>query len=68
LIDVWGKFFVKCLSIVLWNVAKRKRTIGQTKIYKTLHKKINKSSNTNPTKIRGELMCSGRVIGSCVTE
>ena len=49
-------------------MAKRKRTIGQTKIYKTLHKKLNKSSNTNPTKIRGELMCSGRVIASCVTD
>ena len=30
--------------------------------------KTKKSSNTNPTKIRGELICSGRVIGSCVTE
>jgi hypothetical protein len=31
---------------------------GQTTIYKTPHRK---SSNTNLTKYRGELMCSGRV-------
>jgi hypothetical protein len=35
-------------------------------IYKTLHRK-QKLININPTKNRGELMCSGRVSSSCST-
>jgi hypothetical protein len=40
--------------------AKRKSTKGQTMVYKTYIR----SSNTNPTKIRDELRCSGRVSNS----
>ena len=44
----------------------KKRTKGQTMIYKTLHRNLN-SSNANTHKNRGELRCSGRVGSSCST-
>ena len=43
-------------------MAKRKRTEGQTMIYKTLHIKLKIS-----TKNRGELKCSGGESSSCST-
>ena len=48
-------------------MAKRKRTKGQTTIYKTYT--INqRSGNTNPTKPGGELMSSGRISSSEMSE
>jgi hypothetical protein len=44
-------------------VYKMTTDIGQTMVYKTYIR----SSNTNPTKIRDELRCSGRVSNSCST-
>ena len=44
----------------------KKRTKGQTMIYKTLHRNLN-SSNANTHKNRGELRCSGRVGSTCST-
>ena len=44
----------------------RKRTKGQTMIYKTLHRKL-KLKQHEPTKSRGELMCSGMASSSCST-
>jgi hypothetical protein len=42
-------------------MAKRKRTIGQTLIYKTIHKKLKMEQHELNEK-RGKLMCFGRVI------
>ena len=39
-------------------------TIVKTMIYKTLHIKL-KIEQLDPTKNKGELMCSGRVKSSC---
>jgi hypothetical protein len=47
-------------------MAKRKRTRGQTTIYKT-YTWNEKSSNTNPLKTGGELRCSRKVTNSCST-
>jgi hypothetical protein len=47
-------------------MAKRKRTKGQTTIYKTLHRK-QKIEQRKPIKTWGELMCSGSVSSSCST-
>jgi len=44
-------------------MTKRKRTQGQTMIYKTLHIKQHKSHKKN----MGELMCSGMASNSCST-
>jgi len=48
-------------------MAKRKRTKGQTTIYKTLHRKTKYRPTRTPRKTGGELMCSGRVISSSST-
>ena len=45
---------------------KRKRTNGQTMIYRTLQRK-QKIGQHEPTKTGGELRCSGRVSSSCST-
>jgi hypothetical protein len=45
-------------------MAKRKRTKGQTTIYKTYTWNL-RSSDMNPLKTRDELMCSERVASSC---
>jgi len=47
-------------------MTKRKRTKGQTMIYKTLHRKL-KTEQYELSKNRGELMCYGRVGSSCST-
>jgi len=47
-------------------MAKRKSTKGKTTIYKT-YIYSQRSSNTSPTKDRGELGCSRRVCRSCST-
>jgi len=45
-------------------MAKRKRTNNDLQ---NIHIKNERSSNTNPTKDRGKLRCSGRVSSSCST-
>jgi hypothetical protein len=45
-------------------MARRKRTIGQTMIYKILHRKL-KVEKDEPHKNRGELGCSRRVNSFC---
>jgi predicted choloylglycine hydrolase len=47
-------------------MAKRKRTKGQTTIYKNTYKPKDRVTLT-PLKTGGELMCSGRVSSSCST-
>jgi hypothetical protein len=47
-------------------MVKRKKTKGQTTIYKT-YTQNKRSSNTNPTKTGGELRCSGMINSSCFT-
>ena len=47
-------------------IAKRKRTTGQTTIYKTTHRKP-KIKNTNPIKTGSIHWCCGRVSSSCFT-
>ena len=39
----------------------------KTIIHKTLHRKLNIEQKTNPTKDRGELMCTGRKSSFCST-
>jgi hypothetical protein len=48
-------------------MAERKKTKGQTTIYKTLHRKINIEQHEPHQKSGGELRCSGRVNSSCST-
>jgi len=47
-------------------MTKRKRTKGQTTIYKHTHKTKDQVTRT-PLKTEGERMCSGRVSSSCST-
>jgi hypothetical protein len=57
------------LSVLLQSTAsddKRKKTTGQTTIYKTTHRKP-KIKNTNPIKTGSIHWCCGRVSSSCFT-
>jgi hypothetical protein len=47
-------------------MTKRKRTLGQTTIYKTLYKTKDRVTRT-PLKTEGEFRCSGRVSSSSST-
>jgi len=47
--------------------AESKRTKRQAMIYKAIQRKLKIEQNTNPTKFRGKLRCSGMKISSCST-
>ena len=48
-------------------MAKGKRAKGQTKIYRTLHRKLKIEQNKSPIKTGGEFRCCAKVSSSCST-